>query len=255
MKKITKTAAILAILSAFAFISHGQRQVDLSLEAIVSPANNLVIANGASSPISFTLKNNGSDSLFAGDTIVIIGTLTGNAATAPGGLMLTNASPHYAPGVAFTVQLQQPSLVNNRTANTDTTIELCLKVAAIRQISEFGTWTDPDTTNNELCVSVTLKGASTNSIAGIAHSVATIESFPNPTHCVVNLKVDLNAEGNVSANVYDMTGKVVKTVVFQNQTRGEKNYALDLKELNAGLYFIQLESAKGRYISNKILLQ
>src|SRR5690606_9108392 len=131
MKKFITIITTLGLLTSLTIPGFAQRQVDLSLEAIVSPENNLIIENGATANISFTIKNNGTDTLFAGDTLLVFGNLTGNIPTNPGGIIFNNTSPVIEPGISFTIQLQQPNYVNNRTEPTDTVVELCLTLAAM----------------------------------------------------------------------------------------------------------------------------
>jgi hypothetical protein len=63
------------------------------------------------------------------------------------------------------------------------------------------------------------------------------QNYPNPFNPVTNIKFEIPKSGFVQLNVYDITGKIVQTIVNQKLSSGE--YAVDLNgnNLTSGIYF------------------
>ena len=83
-------------------------------------------------------------------------------------------------------------------------------------------------------------------------------AFPNPFNPLTSLRYDLPNDGMVSITVYDMMGRVVKTLVNATQTAGPKlvqwNATNDKNEpVSAGLYLYSIQAGEFRK-TNKIVL-
>lgn len=62
---------------------------------------------------------------------------------------------------------------------------------------------------------------------------------PNPTSNIVNLTYTLNNTEDVSINLYDMSGKLIKTIVNENQFDGVYDYTINLKDYKSGVYIVK----------------
>ena len=75
-------------------------------------------------------------------------------------------------------------------------------------------------------------------------STASLRIYPNPASHVLHLEGDFE-DGQV--NLYDLTGHKVYQGIYQNE--------ISVSELNDGLYFIQIITAEGQVISQKIIIR
>ncbi len=74
---------------------------------------------------------------------------------------------------------------------------------------------------------------------GLEEQELNVEAYPNPFSD--RISVDLGDVATGSASVYDLTGKRVFRTAFDSET----SLRLDLGELTAGLYLLQIESDGG----------
>ena len=87
-----------------------------------------------------------------------------------------------------------------------------------------------------------------------------IRDSPNPFNPVTFLRYDLPNEGLVNITVYDMMGRIVKTLVNSSQTAGFKsvqwNATNDRNEpVSAGLYLSTLQAGEFRQTKKMVLLK
>lgn len=69
--------------------------------------------------------------------------------------------------------------------------------------------------------------------------------FPNPVNDVFKVEYALPAMSQVELNVYDMTGRVVKSISNSMQIKGQYYFDVDIKNLAAGNYNVVLHTTKG----------
>ena len=86
------------------------------------------------------------------------------------------------------------------------------------------------------------------------------QNFPNPFNPVTSLRYDLPEDGLVNIRVYDMMGRVVKTLVNSSQTAGYKsirwNATNDRNEpVSAGLYLYTIQAGEFRQTKKMVLLK
>jgi flagellar hook assembly protein FlgD len=62
------------------------------------------------------------------------------------------------------------------------------------------------------------------------------QNFPNPANGTTTISYELAQAGNVTLEVYDVTGKKVMEVNAGQTAAGQHNFVLDANSLNAGLY-------------------
>ena len=86
------------------------------------------------------------------------------------------------------------------------------------------------------------------------------QNYPNPFNPVTSLRYDLPENGLVNITVYDMIGRMVKTLVNGSQTAGFKsvqwNATNDRNEpVSAGLYLYTIQAGKFRQAKKMVLLK
>jgi len=75
------------------------------------------------------------------------------------------------------------------------------------------------------------------------------QNYPNPFNATTNISFDLAEAGNVSLNVYDITGRLVATLVDGQMDAGEHVVAWDASSVSSGVYFYKLST--GEYSATK----
>jgi hypothetical protein len=85
-------------------------------------------------------------------------------------------------------------------------------------------------------------------------------NYPNPFNPVTTLRYDLPEDGLVNITIYDMMGRVVKTLVNSSQIAGYKsiqwNATNDRNELvSAGLYLYTIQAGEFRQTRKMVLLK
>ena len=102
---------------------------------------------------------------------------------------------------------------------------------------EFSHWQEDENTQNPRTITVTGDATYTaifvQATAIEGSVVSEISIYPNPTTGIVNIE----AEGLVKVVVYDVTGRMMKSVA--------KESTIDISNLEAGVYFFSVETANG----------
>ena len=85
-------------------------------------------------------------------------------------------------------------------------------------------------------------------------------AYPNPFNPITSLSYDLPEEGLVNITIYDMMGRIVKTLVNGSQTAGFKsvqwNATNDRNEpVSAGLYLYTIQAGEFRQTKKMVLLK
>ena len=86
------------------------------------------------------------------------------------------------------------------------------------------------------------------------------QNYPNPFNPVTSLRYDLPEDGLVNITIYDMMGRIVKTLVNSSQTAGYKsiqwNATNDRNEpVSAGLYIYTIQAGEFRQTKKMVLLK
>ena len=86
------------------------------------------------------------------------------------------------------------------------------------------------------------------------------QNYPNPFNPTTSLRYDLPNDGLVNITVFDMTGRIVKTLVNGYQTAGFKsvqwNATNDRNEpVSAGLYLYTIQVGEFRKTKKMVLLK
>jgi len=86
------------------------------------------------------------------------------------------------------------------------------------------------------------------------------QNHPNPFNPTTRIRYDLAENGLVNITIYDMMGRIVKTLVNGSQTAGYKsvqwNATNDRNEpVSAGLYLYTIQAGKFRQTKKMVLLK
>ncbi len=68
------------------------------------------------------------------------------------------------------------------------------------------------------------------------------QNYPNPFNPVTQIEYSILKSGNVTLTVYDVNGKLVKTIINDNQTFGTYKYDFDASNLASGIYIYELRT-------------
>jgi len=77
------------------------------------------------------------------------------------------------------------------------------------------------------------------------------QNYPNPTNGNTTIEYTLPESANVNLSVYDITGKLVQSVVSENQPKG--NYNVTVGGLKQGMYFYQLVAGENKATKKMIV--
>ncbi|MDI9320593.1 MAG: choice-of-anchor J domain-containing protein [Phycisphaerales bacterium] len=85
----------------------------------------------------------------------------------------------------------------------------------------------------------------TVSIKEVAAGVNSIQVYPNPASEVLTTKFTLENQSNVSIEIVDMLGKVVKTIATKNLTAGTYEVPTNVAEMASGIYLVKITTDGG----------
>jgi hypothetical protein len=77
---------------------------------------------------------------------------------------------------------------------------------------------------------------------------------PNPASEILNITYSLNSNANVTLEVHDMLGKVIKVLLSENQIKGDYKYLFDDLEISPGIYNVNL-IIDSEFYSRKFIYQ
>jgi hypothetical protein len=81
-------------------------------------------------------------------------------------------------------------------------------------------------------------------------------NYPNPFNPVTNIKFTVAKTGQISLNIYDITGQLVKTVYDnENYAAGTHTVTLDMSEYSSGVYFTVLSNGKQKMTRKMMLIK
>ena len=86
------------------------------------------------------------------------------------------------------------------------------------------------------------------------------QNYPNPFNPITSLRYDLPEDGLVNITIYDMMGRVVKTLVNSSQTAGFKSVQWNAtnnrnEPVSAGLYLYTIQAGEFRQTKKMVLLK
>jgi photosystem II stability/assembly factor-like uncharacterized protein len=82
-----------------------------------------------------------------------------------------------------------------------------------------------------------------------------LDVYPNPAKSMSGIRYTLPAEGKVSLQLYDISGRLVKTLVNEQKKQGDYSINLNSRTLSAGVYFLSLETEEKRIIERLVIVK
>ncbi len=79
-------------------------------------------------------------------------------------------------------------------------------------------------------------------------------NYPNPFNPSTTIRYSLPAAQKITLAVYDISGRLVQTLVDGRQTAGTHTVTLDARHLASGVYFYRLTGDNGQNVSHKMVL-
>jgi len=79
--------------------------------------------------------------------------------------------------------------------------------------------------------------------------------FPNPAQKEINIQYTLPKRTDVKISIYDVTGRLVKNIVNENQKHGTYSKSFDITNLSQGIYFIKLNTSDKSIVEKAIFLK
>ena len=67
-------------------------------------------------------------------------------------------------------------------------------------------------------------------------------SFPNPTSASTALSFELEATSDVTVRVYNLAGRLVKTISKKNMAKGSQVIELDANDMATGTYIVKFNA-------------
>ncbi|HMT29367.1 MAG TPA: T9SS type A sorting domain-containing protein, partial [Bacteroidia bacterium] len=78
-----------------------------------------------------------------------------------------------------------------------------------------------------------------------ANESSSITIFPNPVDKELYVELNQNVKENVTIEIFNIYGKLIRTLFTGEIKEGNWKYKFDLSDLSQGVYFVQLNSAIG----------
>ncbi|MCB0725000.1 MAG: agmatine deiminase family protein [Ignavibacteriae bacterium] len=90
---------------------------------------------------------------------------------------------------------------------------------------------------------------------GVLHSFELKQNYPNPFNPATEISFTLPENNFVTLKVYDMSGRLVKTLVNDFRTAGNYKVSFDGGGISSGIYFYKLESGQFTDVKKMILVK
>lgn len=98
-------------------------------------------------------------------------------------------------------------------------------------------------TSNSFIVVLKRDGVGISSISSVVPEKFELgNNYPNPFNPVTNIEFSIQKTSNTNLSVYDVSGKLVSTLVNQVLSPGVYKYEFDATNLSSGIYFYRLEN-------------
>ncbi len=97
-----------------------------------------------------------------------------------------------------------------------------------------------------------LLNINTNIKSNTNNELTNITLSPNPSNGFTTLSYSLFSQQNITVDVIEISGKIIKSFSYENQESGLHANILDLNGISKGIYFVKT-SANGQKISQKLI--
>jgi len=81
------------------------------------------------------------------------------------------------------------------------------------------------------------------------------QNFPNPFNPVTTIFYDLPKSSDVTLSIYDITGRLVQTLVNQHQNAGTYQIQWDASGYSSGVYFYQIKADGFQQVKKMLLIK
>lgn len=81
------------------------------------------------------------------------------------------------------------------------------------------------------------------------------QNYPNPFNPTTQIEYQVPASSSVTINVYDITGRLIQTLVNEVQTAGSYSINFNASSLSTGMYFYELRSDSFREVRKMMLIK
>ena len=81
------------------------------------------------------------------------------------------------------------------------------------------------------------------------------QNYPNPFNPTTNIEFDLKKASSVKLVIYDVTGKVVETLVNKKLEAGTYQVSFDASKLNSGVYFYKLTTGDFSEVKKMVFIK
>jgi hypothetical protein len=86
-------------------------------------------------------------------------------------------------------------------------------------------------------------------------TLSQISIYPNPAVTYATVAFDLDRNSNVELSVYDIQGRVVKSVSRNNLQSGHQTISIDVKDLNKGTYIVRFVAGSKTATSKFVIIK
>jgi|GEM_PF-4907235 len=229
MKKLYTIIALCALsLSAF---SQG-RSVDLAVDDILSPES---IKSGVAIQVKAVLKNGGPDDLKMGDTLLYRAVLV-NTPTQWLGVTVPRVLR-----MGDTIHVNM--VINGYTFTGNVNNNFCIQAIGANRSADSLKVEATTGANNSLCETVWYSDG-TSSVFSLTGQLSDATVYPNPATTEATIRFTNPEAAEVSVEIMDISGKVVKTMAAEHMDVGEQELEIDCTDMESGIYFYKLSSGK-----------
>ncbi|HTN44750.1 MAG TPA: T9SS type A sorting domain-containing protein [Flavipsychrobacter sp.] len=236
MKRYAIVLALCATTSAY-----GQRLIDLEFK-LTAPTPNTTVNSNVAFTTGFTVKNVGTTTLKATDSIAWFYTLDGKAEdydndgqpdvfVSTGTQLAPNAT---ITGPSYSITYTIPASLNGTTHQYG--------IGGIVLNRSLDSAKDNNIANNTSSNPI-IFGTGTSSVSEVKGSIVknrVLSVYPNPAVTEVHAKIDLGATNYVSYRLTDITGRTVVSGDKDRLSKGEHVIRIALPDLMPGLYFFHV---------------
>ena len=240
MKKILLLVAVIAA----SFSLNAQRTIDMET-SIVAPADGSTFRSGEAFTLSYTFKNNGPDSMVAGDTIVV-------------NILLNNVNQSSLAQILTlnTTILKDSSVTINRpglniTAPSAGARDLCVVGRFFSRVTTDFVQDTTITGNNRSCVNL-------NITVGLGDELSAkklnANAYPNPMSSAGVISFTTTTSSEVSVKIFDLAGRQVLSVFEGTKEAGDHTANFNVSDLKDGIYLYQIQ-AGDISTTNKLIIR
>jgi hypothetical protein len=82
-----------------------------------------------------------------------------------------------------------------------------------------------------------------------------VKVYPNPAKQLIAIYYSLPTKSKTSLQLFDISGRLVKTLVNESKKSGNYSITLNSKTLSAGVYFLSLQTDLKRLIERLVVVK